>query len=248
MRWAAIAGFVVWSLLCSSSRGQSPTAEAAITNFLGLNAESRLQAEGGLSARTGEAAEWDVDTIGLLPTTPDHLAPISESEAVARVISSTPQGDVDLYFYMRRDADGWRVSAMRTLSLTGLPYFLRDQLRAASSLTSEQEETLRNLNLLLSPDAALKVWLDANREALDDLASSVIAESIKGQALSDALAALGLTSITSARGAVDANIGGMSDNTVGFLREGASGPPSMSASDYIWVEDVGGGWFLYRTT
>ena len=40
----------------------------------------------------------------------------------------------------------------------------------------------------------------------------------------------------------------MLDTTVGFFRAGPSGPPPISPSEFIWVEDLGGGWFLFRTT
>jgi len=43
-------------------------------------------------------------------------------------------------------------------------------------------------------------------------------------------------------------IGGITDNSVGFLYSEKRTPPEISASEYIWVEDLGDGWYLFRTT
>ena len=58
---------------------------------------------------------------------------------------------------------------------------------------------------------------------------------------------LGLSAIEEAEGEVRVVIGGTLDNTVGFLKPGPSGPPAISPSEYIWLENVGNGWFLCRT-
>jgi hypothetical protein len=47
---------------------------------------------------------------------------------------------------------------------------------------------------------------------------------------------------------VDVVIGGLVDNTVGFVHVRDGAPPPIDSSDRIWVEPLGSGWFLFRTT
>jgi hypothetical protein len=71
----------------------------------------------------------------------------------------------------------------------------------------------------------------------------------KGSPLSDRLRALGLIGIGYAEsGAIEIMIGGVVDNSVGFLFVGEQAPPPMSDDNYIWVEPIGDGWCLFRTT
>ncbi|HEX3084666.1 MAG TPA: hypothetical protein VHP99_09110, partial [Pyrinomonadaceae bacterium] len=49
-------------------------------------------------------------------------------------------------------------------------------------------------------------------------------------------------------GTVEFIIGGVTDNTVGFLYSPANQPPMISSNSYIWVEEVAPRWFIFRTT
>jgi hypothetical protein len=50
-------------------------------------------------------------------------------------------------------------------------------------------------------------------------------------------------------GVVKVTIGGILDNSVGFLHaaDPASVPP-IDPSEHIWIEPVGDGWYLFKTT
>jgi hypothetical protein len=50
-------------------------------------------------------------------------------------------------------------------------------------------------------------------------------------------------------GIIEINIGGMLNNSVGFLYvpEGRM-PPAMSSGGYIYIEKVMDHWYLYKTT
>ena len=115
----------------------------------------------------------------------------------------------------------------------------------------------RNLELTLSTDSQLRAWFAANKPAVETLlhayeqqpaprAPALDRDPAPG--LGPSLKALGLTAIEDVGDGIRVTIGGMLDNTVGFFRAGPSGPPPISPSEFIWVEDLGGGWFLFRTT
>jgi hypothetical protein len=59
---------------------------------------------------------------------------------------------------------------------------------------------------------------------------------------------LGLSSARRQHNGIEILIGGIIDNSVGFLNLQSGEPPPISPDEYIWVESLGNGWFLFRTT
>jgi len=43
-------------------------------------------------------------------------------------------------------------------------------------------------------------------------------------------------------------IGGIQDNNVGYFYSPRNTPPRIDPFSYIWVEGLGDGWYLFRTT
>ena len=225
--------------------------------FLSLNAAEQLHLAEGPEIRTGEAAEWNVSAIGPLPERHDRLIAIGEGEAVARVAANPPDGDpVDLYFYLEGAEQGWRVSAMRSLALPPFVYMMMDQLEAQPSRSAEEDATIANLRLVTRPDAELVRWFGENRSAIDALADAyerlpsgsgaVRDDADAAPEVSAALQALHLTQISTEEGRLVLVIGGIMDNAVGIMRTTA--PPPISPTEYIWVEPLAEGWFLFKTT
>ena len=244
---------LAWS---SAAYAQQATAAAAIDRFLVLNATDQLQSAEGRDLRTGEASEWNVPATGPLPDRHDRLVAIGEGHAVARVLARPPEGDpIDLYFYLEEAEQGWRVSAMRTLALPPFVYMMIDQLEAQTSRSPDEDRILENVRLVTLTDAALRHWFDENRQAIDSLVeayerlpsgSGAVRDDGATPGISAALAALHLTQISAAEGGIVLVIGGVLDNSVGLMR--TASPPPMSPSEYIWVEPLADGWFLFRTT
>lgn len=53
---------------------------------------------------------------------------------------------------------------------------------------------------------------------------------------------------TRSDGSVEITIGGITDNTVGFIYSPTEAPPQIDGWRYIWVEKIAAGWYLFRTT
>lgn len=53
---------------------------------------------------------------------------------------------------------------------------------------------------------------------------------------------------TKSNGNIEIVIGGITDNTVGFIYSPKGTPPPIDERRYIWVEKVAAGWYLFRTT
>jgi hypothetical protein len=138
-------------------------------------------------------------------------------------------------------------------------------LRLPDSLVS-LAETIR---LSTRPDSALKMYLAEHESALLALASrfeavrALTAITVDGTATGSAAAAerreltaglraLRLTALSrrpQVPGCIFLTIDGVTDNEVGFIHAppGCT-PPPLSPHEYIYVERVAPGWYLYKTT
>ena len=68
-----------------------------------------------------------------MPTVPDTIVLIDENHAAARVVDRIEGHETDLYFYSTLEG-GWRVSAMRTMSRTGILAQIVADAEAAAEL------------------------------------------------------------------------------------------------------------------
>jgi hypothetical protein len=230
--------------------------EATLERFVELANGGELTTPEGQAILTGEAKEMATEAKSALPAA-DRIIPVSPDFAAARfVLRGAGSDEADAYFYLQRTPSGWAVSAFRAMAMTGMDMMLLAEMKKQKTLSPEDQLRKRNLELVLSTDSKLRAWFTANRPALEDIANAwtrqpaprSTASARDAAGVGASLPPLGLSSVADLADGVQITIGGTLDNTVGFLRAGPSGPPKISTSDFIWVEDLGGGWFLFRTT
>jgi hypothetical protein len=229
---------------------------AALAALDRISAAGKLQSDEGRALRTGEAAEWiGPDLEGGL--TPDKLIQISPDRAVAR----TPAGKVpqDTYTYLEKVDGRWKISGERTLALSFLLREYKEDLESKPARTPEQDALLRNVRLVVASDAELAAWFRRHAAEIEAIKDAYVASGASGWViakdtdkpgpLGDRLRALGLAGIgPSEPGFVQIVVGGVLENAVGFLFDGGKEAPAPSPDDYIWIEPVGGGWHLFRTS
>ena len=242
--------------------GSVEGAKAALARFVELSNQQALRSPEARKMLTGEAAErWDLPSFGKLAAAPDKVVALDREHAVGRVQWFGANEYVsDLYFYLRLEGGAWKIVTMRRLALTGMLEDIYLGLKAKKSLTAEEAGMFANVGLILASDAALRDWFKQNREALDKLAD-LARRQAAGKLLfindrdeqhpevAQALKRMHLSLVeVHADGNVRVVIGGMTDNTVGFLHSPRRTPPPISPSQHIWVEEVADGWYLFRTT
>ncbi|HKP77298.1 MAG TPA: hypothetical protein VJT67_17330 [Longimicrobiaceae bacterium] len=178
----------------------------------------------------------------------------------------------DWYTYLRREQGVWKIEAVRTLALPPLVYMLLDTLqegRKSGTLGELDARLLENLRLTTQSDSALKAYLVAHQPALLAVAQHFAAipgaegiseeGKVRGSApeagrrqLAAELRALhlnGVMRLPSAPHCIFIVIGGMLDNQVGYIyAPDGCAPPPLSPSEYIYVERVAPGWYIYKTT
>jgi hypothetical protein len=225
------------------ARAQAPADPGSVAQaFVRYSNESRLGAAEARRLMSGELASFDAASLGGAVPEPDRVVTLPDGSAVAR-IPAGPRGNPDIYLFIGRSGGAWSVTAIRVLALTGPIHHMGTELDALPSRTAEQEATLRNLRLTLSPDRELIDWSRRHRAVLDQARADPDAPGTRA-----ALEQIGATRAYRQDGRVHVGIGGILDNEVGFLFAADGVPPPIDRSNFIWVEDAGGGWFLYKTT
>ena len=231
----------------SAAGGKEPIAAAefhgalaTVERVLALSADRKLQSPEARTLVSGEFADIPAETLGKIGK-PD-LVVAAQGGAVVRAPASA-DFIWDVYFYLKRSGAGWTVDAVRALHIPQFVGQVREELRAKPDRDAEEDAALRNLDLVFTSDAGFRVWFGAHRGDLDamlkgdDTAAQATATRLNG------------TVFDSTGPYPRFIIGGIMDNSVGFLFVGdGERPPAISPSDYIWIEPMGGGWYLYRTT
>lgn len=246
----------------------SDGARAVLVRFVELSNSQSLLSGKARKLLIDDAAQWDMPSFGKLAAAPDKVLRLDEGAAVGRLQAFGTNNHVtDLYFYLKY-ADGWKISTMRSLAMTGLIEELYLALKAKKSPTQEEADVLANFELVLASDQKLREWFHRHTEALNRLVrlarSSVktdprVRDGSKTQYIRDddkeypeiasGLKRLHLSGINIVPdGNFEFVIGGMLDNTVGFLYAPTNTPPRINPSNYIWVEELSGNWYLFRTT
>ncbi|HVK40120.1 MAG TPA: hypothetical protein VNA88_16430 [Candidatus Kapabacteria bacterium] len=171
-----------------------------------------------------------------------------DDHSVYAITISWSTGASDVYASLRKQPEGWKVLAMRSLALPPLYYHYRDTLAAQTELTLEERLTLARMRLATSSDATLREFARSNRSVLDSLVQQVVAGDTGSQPSLTFPWRLA-RSVDECERCVLVLIDGMIDNEVGFLYvPNPRDVPVMSPKRYILVEPIGGGWYLYKTT
>jgi hypothetical protein len=155
----------------------------------------------------------------------------------------------DWYAYFRHDRGRWKLNAIRTLALPGLFFEVLHDL-AVKKRDREEESIYQNMQLTLQSDAQLKQFLLAHLKDMEALVRlSRAGKSVQAKQAVEALHLNTVAPLGSDERITDISIGGILDNSVGFLYVPVGvAPPAITPSDYIYVESVTGHWFLYKTT
>lgn len=234
--------------------------KAILVQLVELSKKQELQTAAGQKLLRGELLSLKIPTFGNLTDAPDKVVLLDQKRAVGRFQRFGANAQItDVYFYLN-DENGWKVTAVRLLALTGMIEQAYLGLKAKTNLTEDEKGLLGNFKLTLAPDAELKSWFLDHKKPLDDLCVLLAARSKKSvlsvkrddQTFPEAaglLRKLDLsTTSVNENGEVEFVIGGVTDNTVGFLYSASKNPPKIDPSSYIWVEEVAPNWYLFRTT
>jgi hypothetical protein len=234
----------------------APDPNDTIARFLQFNKAGQLDSADARALFSGELSPMRASTLGPL-TASDKIIAVSDTVAVARLPANSGN-PTDIYLYLTRPASGaWSIQAIRALALPPFVATLRNDLTQRVSRTDKDEHMLAQIDLMMRSDAQMRQWFAENRLRLDAVRTIALADRggtgarrIEGDAARKALDEIHASALDlSETGAVVVTLGGIVDNAVGFLfAPHAGAEPQIGSSSYIWVEPVGNGWFLFKTT
>ena len=175
--------------------------------------------------------------------------PLEETKinAVYAVLLSDGRKTQDWYAYLVKENEIWKLSAIRNLALSGVFYSALKELETTNQRTVEEEWQYQNMLLMIKSDTELKTFLINNLNYFKKVYSLFSNGRIKQ---SEIEAKRLFINHVGYNGAVfELNIGGILDNSVGYLYvPPGTNPPKMSPSDFIYVEEVADRWYIYKTT
>ena len=225
--------------LCAAVLPATP--EAAAERMVALNNTAALRSAEGKALLAGELKGFASAGSGILPA-PDKVFRTGPLSAVARV-PALAGANPDLYLFLDGGRSGWRLTAIRSLALTGVLEELIRMDDAAPSNDPEERDAIRNAKLTLSSDRELLAWAQEHRALLAQARAEP-----RSAELERALKAAGASRVREEDGLLIISVGGIIDNEVGFLLPTSGRVPAISPSTYIWIEPAADGWYLFKTT
>jgi hypothetical protein len=171
----------------------------------------------------------------------------SPKSAVYAVLLTDGQMTQDWYAFLVNVSDVWKLSAVRNLALSGVFYMALQGLEHKTSRTEKEKWQYQNMLLTIKSDSELKEYLKSNLAEFNN----VISLHRKGDKEKSEKSAkrLLINFVKAEGGSIKLNIGGIIDNSVGYLYvpPGAK-PPTMTPDEFIYIEQITDSWYIYKTT
>lgn len=178
-----------------------------------------------------------------------HQIKATNSTCVFAVEVETDNKTINFYSYLIKDNNYWKITAVRRFLLPSFIYTVRDSLLDIDELSASDSVFLLSLKLFTASDQELKNYLGSNLEKFQNLISLFI-NNEKDKA-DIALASAGCNAIYTDKkypGCVFIQILTFENIEAGFIQAAdAVLLPQISFQDYIYIEEVSPGWFVFRT-
>ena len=177
-----------------------------------------------------------------------HKIKDANDESFFAIEVSVDDKVIDFYCFLVKQIEGWKISSIRRFLLPDFIYIVEDSLSNLSSLSANDSTFYLSLKLFTMNDAELKNYLNAHVTELKELVSYFDRE--QSDKIKLKLSSLGCNAIFKDRnypGCVFIQILVFEKMEVGFLYSNDSSElPKISPKDFIYIEEVAPGWFIYR--
>jgi len=177
-----------------------------------------------------------------------HQVKSENAEIVFAVEVNQDQEAIDFYCYLVKQDDIWKIYAIRRFLLPDFIYTVRDSISQLSNLSSSDSTFFLSVKLITASDNELKNYFTTNLNKFQELVAS-FNNNLKDQA-DKALGSVGCNAIYTDRkypGCVFIQILTFENMEVGFIQAADSVLlPELSIEEFIYIEEVSPGWFIYR--
>ena len=185
---------------------------------------------------------------------------------------------IDTYVHLKRTDKNWKIEAFRALAMTGILEQLKSEFEKMTEKQIDSlietdkknfksrkdfERQFENIKLTLDLDNSIIQHFQKNREKFEQVKKELLNIEIDsneksyrkinlGEKIKSDYKELLLTSISTSYSCdqcYEFVIGGMIDNTVGYLYipDGQT-IPKMNSNRLIMLREIGNGWYIFKTT
>lgn len=172
----------------------------------------------------------------------------NNSSCVFAIEVKTESKTIDFYGYLKKENDHWKITSVRRFLLPAFIYTIRDSLLNLDVISSSDSTFLLSLRLFTASDSELKNYLQVNLEKFEKLIS-LFSNNEKDKA-DIALASVGCNAIFNDNkypGCTFIQILEFENMEAGFFRvANAILLPTISIEEFVYLEEVVTGWFIYR--
>jgi hypothetical protein len=155
---------------------------------------------------------------------------------------------IDFYCYLIKQDDEWKINAIRRFLLPQFIYTVCDSLSKLKSLSSQDSTFYLSLKLFTMNDKGLKKYLIDNLKKFQELIYSFVNK--QGEEMDKNLASLGCNAIyvdNKYPGCAFIQILIFENMESGFIFTDESATlPVISESNFIYLEEVLEGWYIFR--
>ncbi len=174
-----------------------------------------------------------------------YLEPITAMYAASIKVGNKA---TDFYAYLLNVNGRWRIQFVRKFQLPMFIYQTADSLSQLSQLPDSSASLLKMLNLMISTDEVIKNHLKENTASFNKLLTAF--EDKDKETMLNLLDELGLNSVFKDRkypGVTFVQIGGFDSIEVGYFFAGSNAsPPKINPNEFIYIEEIVSGWYVYR--
>jgi len=178
-----------------------------------------------------------------------HQIKATNSTCVFAVEVQTESKTIDFYIYLVKDNDNWKITSVRRFLLPAFVYTVRDSLANLKSLSSNDSSFYLSLKLFTMADADLKNYFNSNLNKFQELIDA-FNNNLKDKAdkLLGSVVCNAIYTDKKYPGCVFIQILTFENMEAGFIQAAdAILLPQISFQDYIYIEEVSPGWFVFRT-
>lgn len=171
----------------------------------------------------------------------------------------------DLYCYVDREPEGWKLSTLRSLAGTRIMWAVVAELDTMATIPDSMRYIYENCKLTISSDSTLKAYLIAHQVEFDGMAEVLNANGVTTRIthktppdsanevtrrVARTLDELHLASVQAdSTGRVEVLVGGVGDNLVCYLYvPDIDLPPTIDRDRVIYAEHITGRWYIFKTT
>jgi hypothetical protein len=155
---------------------------------------------------------------------------------------------IDFYCYLKNDKGTWKIEAVRRFLLPGFIYSVCDSLSNLDSPSAADQNLINTLQLFTMNDAGLKNYLNSNVDEFNNVV--YFFNQKENEEVNKRLNDLGSNAVYKDNrfpNCVFIQINSFERMEAGFLyTSGTSEKPLISPSEFIYIEEVLPGWYIYR--